>query len=43
MTRLRLDVPEITLANRLRSRGFAMIPNDILTIEEMVNVLCRFE
>ncbi len=44
LTRLRLDVPEITsLANRLRSRGFAMIPNDILTIEEMVNVLCRFE
>lgn len=42
LAKLRLDVPEITsLANRLRRRGFAQIPNNILTIEEMVNVLCR--
>ena len=42
LAKLRLDVPEITsLANRLRRRGFAKIPNNILTIEEMVNVLCR--
>lgn len=44
LTRLRLDVPEITsLANRLRQRGFDRIPNNILTIEEMVNVICQLE
>jgi len=43
LAKLRLDVPEITsLANRLRQRGFDQIPNNILTIEEMVNVLCQF-
>lgn len=44
LTQLRLDVPQVTaLANRLRKRGYTQIPNNILTIEEMVNVLCQLE
>lgn len=44
LTQLRLDVPQVTaLANRLRQRGYDQIPNNILTIEEMVNVLCQLE
>ena len=39
--KLQLDVPQVTaLANRLHRRGYK-VPNDILTIDEMVNTLCQ--
>lgn len=39
---LRLDVPQVTaLAKRLREQGYSKFSDDILTIEEMVKVLCQ--
>lgn len=39
---LRLDVPQVTaLAKRLREQGYSKFSDDILTIEEMVKILCQ--
>ena len=39
---LRLDVPQVTLlAHELRKKGLP-IPEGILTIEELVDEICRF-
>jgi len=39
---LRLDVPPMTeMAHELRARGFVEMPDDILTVQEMVEELCR--
>ena len=44
LDKLRLDVPQVTaLAHRLQKRGYSQIPSDILTIEEMVNLICQLE
>jgi len=43
MKRLRLDVPQVTeLAYRLRKHGVDL-PNTVLTIEEMVNAICKLK
>lgn len=42
--KLRLDVPQVTaLAARLRNRGYDFMPSDVLSIEEMVGLLCQSE
>lgn len=41
---LSLDVPQVTaLAQQLRAQGYNQVPEDILTIEEMVNTLCQLK
>jgi energy-coupling factor transport system ATP-binding protein len=39
---LRLDVPQVTrLAHELKLRGMTMLPDGILTEEELVDAICR--